>query len=402
MQNSLFILMAFAFGLILGGGIAWLMLHARMKSEAAWSDHFKALAADTLRENNQAFLHLAETRLKQAEQNALATLDKKTIAVDDLVKPVKETLQKMDEQLRGIELKREGAYQQLMESVKLSHEAHQQLRGETSQLLQALRTPGSRGRWGEMQLKRILEMSGLSEHARDFSTQRSINVDDGLLRPDVIVNLPGERCIIVDSKVPLTAYLDGAQAQDEVTRQAALKNHARQVREHIKLLSAKAYWDQVEGTPEFVVLFMPGDHLLGAALDGDPELMDFSVRQKVILATPMTLIALLRTVAYGWRQESLRENAQRIGVLGSELYASLVTMTEYFVALGGKLSSGIESYNKVIGSLERNVLSKARRLRDFGAGKEGKSLPEAIEPIEVQARGVMALDVLPEIENDAA
>ena len=399
--DQILILCAFIVGLVIGGIGVWLLLRMRIKSENALSDHFKALAADTLNANNVAFLQLAETRLKQAEQAALANLDRKSVAVDSLIKPVKDTLQKMDEQLRSIEVKREGAYQQLMESVKLSHEAHQQLRGETSQLLQALRTPSSRGRWGEMQLKRILEMTGLSEHARDFSTQHSVTSDDGMLRPDVIVTLPGERCTIVDSKVPLTAYLDGTQTQDEAARLVALKNHAKQVRDHIKILSGKAYWDQVEGTPEFVVLFMPGDHFLGAALDGDPDLMDFSVRQKVILATPMTLIALLRTVAYGWRQESLRENAQIIGKLGSELYASLAVMTDIFIGLGGKLSGTVDDYNKVIGSLERNVLSKARRLRDYGAGKEGKVLPDAIDTIDVQARGVTMLEGLQQADDAA-
>ncbi len=389
-MGTLTILIAFIFGLASGGGLVWLTLRGRAKDEGAWNDTFKALAADTLRANNEAFLLLAETRLKQTEQSAVATLDKKTVAIDEMVKPVRETLQKMDEQLRLIEVKREGSYQQLMEAVKQSNEAQQLLRGETSQLLQALRTPTTRGQWGEMQLRRLLEMSGLSEHARDFSTQQSIA--DGLLRPDVIVNLPGQRCIIIDSKVPLASYLDASQSQDDTVKQAALKQHARHVREHIKTLSAKAYWDQVEGTPEFVVLFMPGDHFLGAAMDGDPELMDFSVRQKVILATPMTLIALLRTVAHGWRQEALHENTQRIGALGSELYASLVTMSEHFAALGSKISGSIDSYNKVIGSFERNVLSKARRLSDYGAGKEGKSLPESLEPIDLQPRSLTALE----------
>jgi DNA recombination protein RmuC len=402
MQNVILTITTFVAGLLVGGAVVWFTFQARMKTQAAWGDTFKALAADTLRANNESFLQLAETRLKQSEQKAAAALEQKTTAVNEMVTPVKETLQKMDEQLRAIELKREGAYQQLMESVKMSHEAHVQLRGETSQLLQALRAPTSRGHWGEMQLRRILEMSGLSEHAHDFQTQQHIQSDDGALRPDVIVNLPGERCIIVDSKVPLMAYLDATQTADEPTRLAALKSHARQVREHVRLLSAKAYWDQVDGTPEFVVLFMPGDHFLGAALDGDPELMDFCVKQKIILATPMTLIALLRTVAYGWRQESLRENAQRIGQLGSELYAALVTMTEHLTALGGKLSGSIDSYNKLLGSLERNVISKARRLRDFGAGKEGKSLPEAIEPIEVQSRGISSPDMLARGKEDAA
>ena len=388
MQNLATFIIVFLSGLLIGGGAVWVIAMARFKTQSGLTDTFKALAADTLRANAEAFLQLAEGRLKQSEQTAAATLEQKTVAIDALVKPVRETLQKMDAQLQKIEVEREGAYRGLMEAVKMSHDAHNQLRGETSQLLQALRTPTTRGRWGEIQLRRILEMTGMSAHVHDFSTQHSIAGDDGVLRPDMIVHLPGDRCIIIDSKAPLTSYLDASQTLDEAARQAAMKQHARQVRDHIKALSAKAYWDQVEGTPEFVVLFMPGDHFLGAALDADAELMDFSVRQKIILATPMTLVALLRTVAYGWRQESLRENAQRIGAMGGELYAALQTMTEHIVGLGGKLSASMESYNKFIGSLDRNVLSKARRLRDYGATKDSKLLPESLESLDLQPRSL--------------
>lgn len=384
MNVALFLFLPFLGGLFIGGGIVWLLSRARFRSEVGVSDHFKALAADALRANSETFLTLAESRLKQSEQTAAATLDKKSTAFDEMVKPVKESLQKMDAQLQALEVKREGAYRELTEIVKMSHETHQQLRGETSQLLQALRTPNSRGRWGEIQLRRILEMTGMSAHTYDFDEQ--VNVAEGTLRPDVIVNLPGERCIIIDSKVPLSSYLDATQSSDETVRAAAMKQHAKQVREHVKMLSAKAYWDQVEGTPEFVVLFLPGDHFLAAAMDEDSELMDFCVAQKVILATPMTLIALLRTVAYGWRQESLRENAQRIGALGAELYGALATMTEHISALGGKLAGSLDSYNKLIGSFDRNVLSKARKLKDFGAAKEGKLLPEALDTIDLQPR----------------
>jgi DNA recombination protein RmuC len=384
-----FILIPFVFGLAAGGLLTWLVAQARFRSLDGWADHFRALAADTLRANNESFLQLAESRLKQTEQASAATLDKKATAFDEMVKPVKETLQKMDTQLQALEVKREGAYQALTEAVKLTHETHQQLRTETGRLLQALRTPNSRGRWGEIQLKRILEMTGMSAHAKDFEAQATIA--DGALRPDYIVHLPGDRCIVIDSKVPLASYLDAVQSNDELSRKAALLQHARQVREHVKALSAKAYWDQVEGTPEFVVLFLPGDHFLAAALDDDSELMDFSVTQKVILATPMTLIALLRTVAYGWRQESLRDNTRRIGELGSDLYSALATMSEHIAALGGKLSGSLDSYNKMVGSYERNVLNKARKLKEYGAAKDGKDLPEELEPIDLQPRQLTAV-----------
>lgn len=393
-------MLEFIAGVVFGGTTVWLILRAHRKGQEAWSDTFKALAADTLRANNESFLQLAEVRLKRSEQAAVAAFDKKTVVIGDMMKPVQESLVKMDEHLQALEVKREGAYRELLEVTRFSHETQQQLRNETGQLLQALRTPTTRGRWGEIQLRRILEMTGMSEHVKDFDAQQSIQTDEGTLRPDVIVNLPGERCIIIDSKVPLASYLDATQASDEASRQKALEQHARHVREHVKALSAKSYWDQVEGTPEFVVLFMPGDHFLSAALDSDPELMDLSVKQKVILATPMTLVALLRTVAYGWRQEALRENARRIGILGSELYGALATMMEHVNALGNKLSGSVDYFNRLIGSLDRNVLPKARRLSEYGAKKEGKNLADALEPIDLTLRSLTVDE--DEADEDAA
>ncbi len=389
MSNLLLMLVAFVIGLVAGGAIAWLIARARLSSEANLGNTFEALAAKTLRDNAESFLQLAETRLKQSEQAAAATLDKKSTAIDEMIKPVRESLLKMDTHLQALEVKREGAYRELLEVVQASRETHQQLRGETSQLLQALRTPTTRGRWGEMQLKRILEMTGMSAHAKDYTAQAQIA--DGALRPDILVHLPGDRCIVVDSKAPLSAFMDAAQCTDEAARLTAMKQHARHVREHVKLLGAKAYWEQIEGTPEFVVLFLPGDHFLGAALEHDPELMDYSVLQKVVLATPMTLIALLRAVAYGWRQESLRENARKVGALGGELYGALVSMTGHITTLGDRLANGLNAYNQMIGSFQNNVIGKARKLREYGAGKDGKALPESIEPIDAQPRGLTAI-----------
>ncbi|MDE2029411.1 MAG: DNA recombination protein RmuC, partial [Alphaproteobacteria bacterium] len=363
-------------GIVVGGCSVWLFTRAKIGTETEWGERFRGIAAEALRQSHESFLHLAESRLKQTEVATAALFDKKSGAIDEIVKPVKETLAKMDAHIRALESQREGAYKELLKAVTLSNEAQQKLRDETGQLLQALRSPAARGKWGEIQVRRILEMTGMSEYLQDFASQRTVpDNNGGVLRPDYIVSLPGQRHVVIDSKVPLDAYMDGAQSGDDAARQAAMKAHARKVREHVKALSSKAYWDQVEGAVDFVVLFVPGDHFLGAALDSDPDLMEFSAAHNVVLSTPMTLVALLRTVALSWRQENLRENAQKLGALGGELYTAVATMTDHVSDVGRKLSGSMESYNRLVGSLERNVLVKARRLRDYGAVKEGKEIP---------------------------
>lgn len=397
MQNPFLYIAVFSVGVLFGVLVAFLIFRARLGAQAQLTDTFKALAADTLHQNSAAFLQLAEGKLKEREIAAAATLDKKTVAIDEMVKPVKETLQKMDAQLQALEVKREGAYRELAEMVASSRETQQQLRNETGQLLQALRAPTARGRWGELQLQRILEMTGMSAHAHDFELQNHVSGDEGAIRPDVVVALPGQRSIIIDSKVPLAAYLDSVQSNDDATRQSALKQHAQQLKLHIKRLGNKAYWEQFEGTPEFVVLFLPGEHFLSAALDGDADLMEYSASQQVVLATPMTLIALLRTVAYGWRQEALQKNVMQIADMGRKLHGALTIFSKHLDALGNKLGSAVVSYNSAVGSLERNVLSKARQLGDFGTVTAEEALPE-LEPIERQPRALADLS----ISNDDA
>lgn len=381
--NTLFPYVSFLVGLGFGAGIVWLALRSRGATHAQLTDTFKALAADTLHQNSASFLQLAQSQLEKREQAATATLDKKTVAIDAMIKPVQDTLQKMDAQLQALEVKREGAYRELAEMVTASRETQTQLRNETSQLLQALRAPTARGRWGELQLQRILEMTGMSTHAHDFSTQETVSDDDSTIRPDVIVALPGERCVIIDSKVPLTAYLDSVQANEDDNRQNALKQHARHLKDHIKKLSNKAYWNKIKGTPEFVVLFLPGEHFLSAALDGDAGLMEYSAENQVVLATPMTLIALLRTVAYGWRQEALRENVLEVAALGRKLHAALGKFAGQMDTLGARLGGTVEVYNKTVKSLETDVLGKARALADCGAGsgsgEEDIASPNLIE-----------------------
>ncbi|MFA6280139.1 MAG: DNA recombination protein RmuC [Bdellovibrionales bacterium] len=382
---SLFPILIFLCGAALGGALAYALLRGRGAAQGDLIDTFKALAADTLHQNSAAFLQLAEGKLAQREQAASATLDKKTVAIDAMIKPVQETLRKVDLQLQAMEVKREGAYRELAEMVTASRETQIQLRQETSQLLQALRAPTGRGRWGELQLQRLLEMTGMSAHARDFTTQETVAGEDTAIRPDVIVALPGQRCVIIDSKVPLSAYLDFVQSGDEGARAGAIRQHARQLKDHIKRLSNKAYWDKIEGTPEFVVLFLPGEHFLSAALDGDPDLMEYSAANQVVLATPMTLIALLRTVAYGWRQEAMHQNVREVADLGRALHAALGLFAEQMDAVGSKLGGAVEVYNKTVRSLEKNVLTKARQLSVFGAGSSEKEI-EAPAVIEREPR----------------
>lgn len=374
-------LLIFALGLLCGAVVVFLAMRGRSAAQGLLVDTFKALAADTLHQNSATFLQMAEGKLQQREQAATATLDKKTVAIDAMIKPVQETLQSMNAQLQALEVKREGAYRELAEMVTASRETQNQLRGETSQLLQALRAPTGRGRWGELQLQRILEMTGMSTHAQDFSTQVSVSDDSGNIRPDVVVALPGGRCVVIDSKVPLAAYLDSVQMNDEPARQGALKQHARQLKEHIKTLSGKAYWEKFSGTPEFVVLFLPGEHFLSAALDSDSDLMEYSAKNKVVLATPMTLIALLRTVAYGWRQEKMHANMLEMVETGRKLHAALTVFTKHMNDLGGRIGSSVEVYNKMIGSFDRNVMSKARKFEECGVVSGGDELttPEFIE-----------------------
>ncbi|HAX91860.1 MAG TPA: DNA recombination protein RmuC [Rhodospirillaceae bacterium] len=387
---SLIPVATFAVGALAGSVLAYALLRGRGAAHTDMIDTFKALAADTLHQNSTAFLQMAEGKLQQREQAASATLDKKTVAIDAMIKPVQETLHKMDQQLQALEVKREGAYRELAEMVSASRETQIQLRQETSQLLQALRAPTGRGRWGELQLQRLLEMTGMSAHARDFSTQETVTGEEGegAIRPDMIVALPGNRCVIIDSKVPLSAYLDFVQSGEESGRVAALKQHARHLKDHIKRLSNKAYWDKIDGTPEFVVLFLPGEHFLSAALDGDADLMEYSASNQVVLATPMTLIALLRTVAYGWRQEAMHQNVRKVGELGRTLHKALGTFAGQMDTLGSKIGGAVEAYNKTVRSLEKNVLSKARQLSDYGAS-DGETEIEEPALIEREPRVIM-------------
>ncbi|MGQ0752309.1 MAG: DNA recombination protein RmuC [Betaproteobacteria bacterium] len=362
------------------------------EAEAALSDAFKSLSADALKSNNQAFLHLAQTKLAEFQQAAKGDLDARHKAVDELVKPIRESLEKVDGKLGEIEKVRISAYSALNEQLKGLVETHlPMLRSETANLVKALRQPTVRGRWGEIQLKRVVEMAGMVDHC-DFVEQESRTTEDGRLRPDLIVRLPGGKSIVVDAKAPVSAYLNAVEAGEETAQQAFLADHARQVRDHMVALGRKGYWEQLDATPEFVVLFLPGEMFFSAALQQDPGLIEFGVNEKVIPATPTTLIALLRAVAYGWRQEALARNAQEVADLGKQLYERIVSLAGHWSEVGGRLDKAVEAYNSSVATLESRVLVSARRLRDLKAAPEDVEI-EAIEPVERTTRALQAVEL---------
>ncbi len=360
-------------------------------SKAQLNETFSALSSQALRKNNEAFLNLANENLKQFHIHAESAVEKKEKAIENMIKPIQEALHKTETQVREMEKERKEAYGSLHKHLSTLAETQQKLHGETRNLVQALRRPEVRGQWGEITLKRLAELSGMVEHC-DFVEQQSVDTADGKLRPDMIVTLPAGRNIIVDVKTPLDAYIDAVEAQDDNSKQHALKRHARHVRERMKELANKSYWEQFENSPDFVVLFIPGEQFLTSALDIDRNLLEDALKNKVILSTPTSFVALLRTIAYGWRQETLTKNAEQIRQIGEEMYNRITTFSEHLSKVGKSLDAAVSNYNKAAGTFDARILPSTRKFTELGI--QAKKETTLIEQVEKTTK-----QLLPETES---
>jgi DNA recombination protein RmuC len=345
-------------------------------AKAALSDAFNALSAAALKSNSEEFLKLAAAR----EQ-----------ALSQVISPIKDALGRFEGKIQALEVAREGAYQGLVQQVTQLLDTGRQLRAETSNLVQALRSPVIRGQWGEIQLRRVVEMAGMLNYC-DFVEQETVRAEGGNLRPDLIIKLPAGKTIVVDAKAPVAHFLDAMAVTDDAERKTRLKAFARLVRDRVGELGRKSYWDQFRETPELVVMFLPGDHFYSAALQEDPALLEYGVEQRVLIATPVNLIGLLRAIAYGWRQEAIAANAKEISELGSELYKRISDLAGHWLDLGRNLTRTVDAYNSAVGSLESRVLVSARRFRELGAASGAVEVP-VMEPVEKAARSLKLLDI---------
>jgi DNA recombination protein RmuC len=414
---ELLIPIALVIGLLVGATVGWLAArpaHARLQSElerdravhaerlkvyheadTRLRESFQALSSEALKSNNDVFLHLAETRLQQTRSEAAADLESRKQAIEGLLAPMRATLEQVDREVKESELRRTRSGAELIAKLSALDMAGQDLKSQTARLVDALKRPGVRGRWGELQLKRVVELAGMLDRC-DFEEQETITaVDtDRRLRPDVIVTLPGGKHVVIDAKVPLDAYLKALEAPDETSRQMLLADHARQVRTHLTQLSAKGYAAHVHPSPDFVVMFLPGEMFFSAALEQDPSLIEFGINldQRVIPASPTTLIALLRAVAYGWQQQAMEENARKISELGRNLYEAVRVLGNHFETLGGRLKGSLDAYNQAVGSLEGNVLIKARKFKDYQAANGGEEI-RSLEPIDRVPRMLQAAEL---------
>ncbi len=345
------------------------------------SGEFARLSAAALRQNNEQFLQLADTKLGETRQAAEGELAKRQQAIESLLKPIGEQLAKYEDGMQRLEREREGAYRLLTKQMEDLSLSQGQLQKETRNLVTALRSPQTRGRWGELQLRRVVEMAGMLEHC-DFEEQVTSDTDEGRVRPDMVVYLPGGKNVAVDAKVPLQSFLDANEADDETERRALLANHGRQLRNHVDALAKKEYWKKIDPSPEFVVAFIPGDSLLTVALEHEPGLMEHAAANHVLLATPTSLIALLRAVAYGWQQDAMAANAKAVQELGRDLYQRLCVFGEHMSGVGKGLTTAVTSYNRAVGSLEARVMKTAQRFAELGVipGERELPVPTPVEP----------------------
>ena len=361
---------------------------------------FTVLASEALGKNSENFLKLVTERFDKHQVEADKDLEKRRKAIEALVKPIGDNLAKFEHKVGEIEKAREGAYRAITEQVKNLAEGQTGLRSETSRLIQALRQPKTRGRWGEYQLRNVLEMAGMTEHV-DFLEEQTLQGDDGRLRPDVIVRLPGGKSVIVDAKTPLEAYLSAIDTDDEAVREQHMADHARHVREHARSLGSKEYWKALPETPDFVIMFLPGEAFYAAAIESDPGLFEQALQQRVLISTPTTLIALVKAIAYGWQQESLAKNVQVVAGLARDLFERIRVFGDHMGQLGQSLQQAVDRYNKSVGSLEGRVLPAARKFEAMGVVSSGSSIDE-MTPVELETRTLRAAELTaPAAEPDA-
>jgi DNA recombination protein RmuC len=364
------------------------------------SSSFKALSAEALQASMGQLAEMARAQLQATQAEAKGDLDQRRAAFESLVSPLKDQLARVDTQLQSLDRERRESRGALESQIRSLAETGEKLRTETGALVTALRKPNARGQWGQMQLRNVVELAGMVRYC-DFSEQSSFNGDESTLRPDLVVRLPGGKHVVVDAKAPLQGVLDAYEARDEEERARHLRDHARLLRKHVKLLADKAYWAEIETAPDMVVMFLPGEHLYGAALEADPSLIEDAMARRVLVATPTTLLAMLRAVAYGWQQERVAESAQAISDLGRDLHGRLAKLSSLLSTLGTRLNSTVKAYNDAIGSYEARILPAARRFEDHGAVAAGRELGE-LEHVTLNARTVKVPELPPGVAEAEA
>jgi DNA recombination protein RmuC len=391
-------------GVLIGAAVTGFVMRERLRAhadaEARLSDTFKALSSDALGASVERLTELARSQLQTSQVQARSDLDQRRNAVEQLVAPLKEQLGRVDSQLQALDRERRESRGQLNNQLRTLTETSERLRNETGALVTALRKPNARGQWGQMQLRKVVELAGMVRHC-DFTEQTALPGEDGTLRPDLIVNLPGGKHVIVDAKAPLQGVLDAYEARDDAERERHLRDHARLLRKHVKLLAAKEYWAGLDSAPDFVVMFLPGEHLFAAALEVDPQLIEDAMAARVYIASPTTLVALMQSVAYGWQQERVAQSARAVAESGRELHSRLVKLSTLLAKLGSRLNGTVQAYNDTIGSYEARVLPGARRFAEHGIVPAGSELPP-LQQVSTGARPVQSADEAEANRVDAA